>query len=158
DRAIPLVENILKGPGSPKLKSRALFVLAQSNTPRGTQMVEQIARGGGNPDLQLKAIEYLGQRRRQTDNGQNQLLMDIYNSSNDLRVKNVIIQQFRNTKDYTRLGQIAKAEKNNELRYETYRTLGDVSGQADLWQIYQSESTPEGKIALLEVMRRNGNA
>ena len=159
DRALPLVENILKGSGSPRLKARALFVLAQSNTPRGMQIVEQIARGqGGNPDLQVKAIEYLGQRRRQNNNNQNQLLMEIYNSSSDTRVKSAILQQFRNTRDTERLLQIARAEKNPDLREQTYAPLGDIAGQPELWQIYQNETTADGKIAILRVMQRNGNA
>jgi hypothetical protein len=158
DRAIPLVENILKGSGSHKLKSQALFVLAQNGSPRAQQIVEQIAKGGGNPDLQMKAIEYLSQRRRQSNNNQNQLLMDIYNSTTDLRVKGAIIDAFRNTRDTERLGQIAKAEKNSDLRERTYGQLGDVPGQPELWQLYQTETTPEGKIAILRNMHRNGNA
>jgi tetratricopeptide (TPR) repeat protein len=158
DRAIPLVENILKGSGSHKLKSQALFVLAQNGSPRAQQIVEQIAKGGGNPDLQVKAIEYLGQRRRQSNNSQNQLLMDIYNSTNDLRVKGAIIDTFRNTRDTERLGQIAKTEKNSDLRERTYSQLGEVAGQPELWQLYQAETTTDGKISILRFMHRNGNA
>jgi hypothetical protein len=158
DRAIPLVENILKGSGSHKLKAQALFVLAQNGSPRAQQIVEQIARGGGNPDLQLKAIEYLSQRRRQSNNSQNQLLMEIYNASNDVNVKSAILDAFRNSKDYERLGQVAKAEKNADLRARTFDRLGDVPGQPDLWTIYQAETSPEVKIAILRVMQRNGNA
>ena len=64
ERAIPLLEGLLKGSASPKVKRNALFVLAQSNSPKAQPLVEQIARGGGNPDLQLKAISYMDQRRK----------------------------------------------------------------------------------------------
>ena len=158
DRAIPLVENILKGSASPRLKARALFVLAQSGTPRGLQIIEQIARGGGNPDLQVKAIEYLGQRRRQPNNNQNQLLLEIYNSTNDLNVKRAVLNTFRSARDYERLAQIAKTEKASDLRMEAFNPLGDVAGQPELWQIYQSETSPDMRIAILRVMLRNGNA
>ncbi len=158
DRAIPLVENMLKGSGSHRLKAQALFVLAQNGSPRATAIVEQIAKGGGNPDLQVKAVEYLGQRRRQTNNTQNQLLMDIYNSSSDSRVKAAILDAFRNSHDVDRLGQIAKVEKDANLRERTYQQLGEIPGQPELWQIYQGETTTEGKIALLRYMHRNGNA
>jgi len=158
DRAIPLVENILKGPGSHRLKERALYVLAQSGTPRGMQIVEQIAKGGGNPDLQVKAIEYLAQRRKQTNNSQNQLLMEIYNSSNDIRVRAAILDALRNSRDIDRLGQIAKSEKNVDLRERTYQQLGEVAGQPELWQIYQTETSPDAKITILRYMHRNGNA
>ena len=79
ERALPLVENLLKTSSSPKLKERALFVLAQSNTPRGKQVLEQVARGGaGNPDLQLKAVSYISASSKRTDN--KQLLWEIYSS------------------------------------------------------------------------------
>src|SRR6185436_8707684 len=71
ERAQPLLENLLKTSSSLKLKERALFVLAQSNSPRGKQVLEQVARGGaGNPDLQLKAISYISAESRKTDNKQ----------------------------------------------------------------------------------------
>jgi outer membrane protein assembly factor BamD (BamD/ComL family) len=57
ERAVPLLEKILQGTASPKLKQRALFVLTQSGSPRAREVVAQFARGGANPDLQLKAIQ-----------------------------------------------------------------------------------------------------
>ncbi len=159
DRAIPLVENILKGSGSPKLRARALYVLAISSQPKAQQIVEQVARGGGNPDLQVKAIEYLNQRRRQNGgSNQNQLLMEIYNSSNDLSVKRAVISALQNSRDTAALAQLAKTEKNPDLRQMTFGQLGEINGQPELWQIYQGETNPDMKIAILRQMHRNGNA
>jgi len=69
ERAIPLFENMLKGAQSPKMKERALFVLAESSVPKAQQLLEQVARGGGNPDLQVKAITYVGVARRKQGAG-----------------------------------------------------------------------------------------
>ena len=60
ERAIPMLEKFLQGNQSPKLKERALFVLAQNDNPKARQVLLQIARDGSNPDLQMKAIHYLG--------------------------------------------------------------------------------------------------
>src|SRR3954469_21204220 len=38
-RAMPTIDKMLRGTGSPKLKERALFVLAQSGTPQARQIV-----------------------------------------------------------------------------------------------------------------------
>jgi len=46
ERALPLLEKLLHSSQSPKIKERALFVLAQSNSARGKQVLEQVARGG----------------------------------------------------------------------------------------------------------------
>ena len=48
------------GHGSPRLKARALFVLAQSSSPKAREVLVNIAKGGSNPDLQMKAVQYLG--------------------------------------------------------------------------------------------------
>ena len=58
-RAFPLLDNLLKGPATPNLKKRAIYVLAINNTPQAQQLLEQIARGNGNPDLQITAIGYM---------------------------------------------------------------------------------------------------
>jgi len=155
DRALPLVETLLKSTQSPKIRKQAVYVLAQSNLPRAQQMLEQVARGGGHPDLQLSAIRYISERRKQ--NGP-QILNDIYNSSSEYSVKRAILNGFQQYRDKDRLLQIAKTEKNQELRLEAIRMLRDIGGaQADLWQLYQSESTPEGKMQLLEMLPGPGN-
>ena len=58
-RAIPMLEKIVNGTGSPRLKERALYVLAQNGSPEARQIVIRIARGG-NPDLQARAVQHLG--------------------------------------------------------------------------------------------------
>jgi HEAT repeat protein len=60
DRAIPAIEKMIQANNSPKVKDQALFVLAQSGSPKALEVLSRIAKGSGNPDLQLKAIRYLG--------------------------------------------------------------------------------------------------
>ena len=60
ERAVPLLEKILRGRGSDDMKERALFVLAQSGSPRARQLIADVARGNAHPDLQEKALHYLG--------------------------------------------------------------------------------------------------
>ena len=60
EKAVPLVEKVLNGPSSPAVKSKALFVLAQSGTPQAMEILGKVAHGQSNPELQRKAVEYLG--------------------------------------------------------------------------------------------------
>ena len=60
EQAVPMLEKVLAGNGSPRLKSKALFVLAQSNSPRAREVLKNIAKGSSTPDLQSRAIDYLG--------------------------------------------------------------------------------------------------
>jgi hypothetical protein len=157
DRAFPMLEKIIKGPQSPALKRRALYVLAQNSSPRAQQLLEQVARGNGvNPDLQVIAISYLFQNRRQNPN-RGQILQEIYGSSNDLAVKRAVLNAFESNQDYDHLAQIARTEKDKELRESALHNLGNKTGQPELWQIYQTETTPEGKQMILQCMYDNGN-
>jgi hypothetical protein len=156
ERAIPLLESQLKGSASPKVKRNTLFVLAQSNSPKAQALIEQIARGGANPDLQLKAISYMDQRRRPNNNAQ--VLSEIYTSTTDLAVKRAILQAYAGMRDKDRLLQAAKSEKSPELREFAIGNLAGNNGNPELWQLYQAETTTDGKLLLLRYMHSNGNA
>jgi HEAT repeats len=156
ERAIPLLEGLLKGSASPKVKRNTLFVLAQSNSPKAQALVEQIARGGANPDLQLKAISYMDQRRKPNNNAQ--VLAEIYAATNDLAVKRAILQAHSSIRDKDFLLHAAKTEKNPELRQAAINYLAGNNGTPELWQLYQTETTSEGKQQLLRYMYSNSNA
>ncbi len=155
ERAVPLLEKILQGTASPKLKERAMFVLTQSGSPRAREVVAQFARGGANPDLQIKAIEQLGlfggKASRQT-------LADIYTSSNDVKVKRQILRAFMLGGDRDRLVAAAKQEKSADLRAEAVHQLGLVGGVEQLADLYQTESTTEGKKAIIHALFLAGSA
>ena len=154
ERAIPLVENQLKSSASPRIKKNALFVLAQSSNPKAQAAIEQIARGGANPDLQVRAITYITERRR-TNAGQ--LLADIYSGTNDIQVKRAVLQAYVQNRDKERLLAAVKNEKAPELRGVAINYLGSVQGNPELWQLYQSETTVEGKEQILRAMWNNGD-
>jgi hypothetical protein len=134
-----------------------LFVLSTSNSPKAQALVEQIARGAGNPDLQLKAINYMNERRRPNSNNV-QVLSEIYASTNDVAVKRAILQAYANMRDKDRLLQAAKTEKAPELREFAIGALAGNQGTPELWQLYQTETTSEGKIQLLRYMYSNSNS
>ena len=159
DKAIPLLENILKSSQPPKVKNQALFVLAQSSAPRAQQVIEQIARGGANPDLQLKAISYLSQRRRGNQGPQNpNLLLEVYGSTNDLAVKRAIVNAWESYRDKDKLAQVAKTEKNPELRRAAFQGLASNNpGQPELWPILQAETNPDARQEILRCMYQDGN-
>lgn len=120
ERALPLVENILKGSSGPSVKDRALFVIAQNKSPRAQQALLDYAKGGGNPDLQLRAIQYVGMSG--TKDAQQQLA-SIYTSSSDVRVKSAIVQALMMAHASDALMNIAKSEKDAALRNSAIRDL-----------------------------------
>jgi HEAT repeat protein len=157
ERYLPALEKILKGSGSPKLKRNALYVLADSSSVKAHALVEQIARGSnGNPDLQVRAITFIGDRRRNNPNT-GQMLAEIYAASNDTEVKRAALNGLVQMKDKDRLLAVIKNEKDPNLRSIAIDYLGRIPGNAELWQVYQTESTTEGKLQVLRHAYSNGN-
>jgi HEAT repeat protein len=118
-RAIPLLEKIIFGSSSPKLREQALFVLAQSDQPRAKEILLRVAKGGANPELQLNAIQFLGVRK---DTGPE--LASLYNANLDQDAKRRILHMLASRRDVKPLIEIARAEKDPEIKKEAIRMLG----------------------------------
>jgi HEAT repeat protein len=155
DKAIPLVEGILNGTGSPRVKSKALFVLAQNGSPQAEQVLGKIARGQSNPDLQRKALSYLATFGGK---GAGKILAEVYTSSNDPEVKRAVIRSYIISGDREQLAALAKNEPNPELRKEAIRNLGITGGQAELQSIYAKETDRGVKEEILNAYFIGGDA
>src|SRR5262249_31082905 len=59
ERAVPILDNILRTSKEPKLKDRALFVLSQSNSQQAFDVLSRVAKNGADVDLQRRAVRYL---------------------------------------------------------------------------------------------------
>ena len=154
ERALPAIEKILSSPSSIKLKEKALFVLTQSRSSRAREILANIAKGGSNPDLQLRAIRYIGVMGG-TDS--RQILDDAYRSSTDPAVKRTILRSFMTSGDRARLLSLAKTEKDAALRGEAVRQLGVMHADAELAELYQTETAVEVKKAILQAMFVGGS-
>jgi tetratricopeptide (TPR) repeat protein len=149
EQAYPIIEKILAGPNSPKVKDRALFVLSQGRGARARDMIANVAKGNANPDLQLRAIKYLGIMSG-ADN--RQVLADVYKSSPDVSVKRAILRSFMVANDRERLLAVAKTESSVELRGEAVQQLGVMGAGAELNDLYQTETSVEVKKRILQGM------
>jgi tetratricopeptide (TPR) repeat protein len=157
DRAVPLLEGLLGNPKmSPRLKERALFVLAQSRSDKAREIVGRYAKGGSNPDLQLTAVQYLGTYR---SNESRQLLSEVYGSVSDVNVKRSVLRSFEMSRDVDHLAVIAKSEQNVDLRREAVRQLGNIREDravTNLVSIYSSESDRNIKSEILNSLANEG--
>lgn len=149
ERAMPIIEQMLTGPNSPKMKDRALFVLSQSNSQRAHDIIVNAARGASNPDLQLRAIHYLG---IMGGSGNREALDQVYRSSSDVGVKRAIIRSFMVAGDKTRVLGLAKGEQDPALRAEAVQQLGVMGAQAELSELYASESSVDVKKRILQAL------
>jgi len=118
---VPLLEKILRGKGSEEMKERALFVLAQSGSPRARQLIADVARGNAHPDLQEKALHYLGVFGGRENR---QLLDEIYRGTSNVQIKEQVLQSYMIAGDRERVLEAARSEKSVELRAEAAHQLG----------------------------------
>ena len=150
-----MLEKLLDGTASPKLKERALFVLAQSNSPRAREVLKNIAKGNSTPELQSRAIEYLG-----VHGG----TREPRGAGRDLRVDD---RRRREAPDPARvhgrrarriaLLTAAQSEQNPELRGEAVQQLGVMGAHEELWQLYQKETAVDVKKQIIRAMFTGGN-
>ena len=163
EAGVPIIEKMLAGTASVRVKDRALFVLSQSRSTRARDVMGGVARNASNPDLRLRAIRYLGMR---PDADSRQVLDELYRSSTDVEVKRAILRSFTmsngaNTSE--RLAQIARTEKDPELQQTAIRMLGMI-GQSDavdaLRSIYTADSSVETRKTVISAlaMRQNSAA
>ena len=110
ERGVPIIEKMLAGGASPRVRERALFVLSQSRSPRAREVMLNTARNNGNPDLQLSAIRYLGMMGGADDR---EALNTIYRSATDMSVKRAIISSYFTSGNVDRMIDIAKTEKDS---------------------------------------------
>lgn len=126
ERAVPLLEGVLKGTATPQVKDRAMFVLAESPSSRAQQVLADYAKGAGNPDLQMRAIRYLGiegTAERQ------QLLVSLYSGAADTGVKRAIVQSLFIAGAAGKLVDLARKERDPEMKKTIVRQLSLMGGK-----------------------------
>ncbi len=150
DRAIPTVEKLLNDPKTAlSIKSRALFVLAQSRNDKARDIVAQYAKNGSNPDLQIRAVSYLGTYRSKDSQ---QILADIYAANSDVSVRRAVLRSMMISRDSAHLFNAAKTEQNVELRREAIRDLGNMQATNELSQLYSTETNADLKETIVEAI------
>jgi HEAT repeat protein len=154
EEAIPLLDRLLEGTASPRVKQRAMFVLAQSRSPRAREVLRNYAKGSSTPELQSQAIRYLGVHGGVENRT---LLAEVYAATSDVDVKRMILRSFMTAGDKDRVFRAAQTEQNVDLRSEAVRQLGSMSAHDELWQLYQKESSVDVKRQILRSMQAGGS-
>jgi tetratricopeptide (TPR) repeat protein len=181
DQAVPILEKLLAGNNSDKLKERAMFVLVQSSSPRAAKLLGDLARGSANPSLQVKAIHYMGmmgnsESRKEliavysaTSNqevkqaiiksialsGSSDLLWQMYGSESSVENKRAILKSMFLTGKSDKLADLARSEKDPSLRVTAIKSLGLMggNGRSDvLVSIFKSDNHAEVRHAVLNAL------
>lgn len=155
EQAVPLLEKQLEGTASPRVKERALYVLALSNSPRAREVLKNLAKGSSTPELQLRAINYLGVHGGPESRA---ALAEVYAGATDVDVKRRILRAFMVSGEKARLFNAAQNEKDPTLRATAVEQLGVMGAHDELWQLYQKETSTDIKKSIIRAMFVGGNA
>ena len=125
--AIPLLRGILSGNQSINVKKHALFVLAQSKSPEAENILHDAALGKLDPQLQGEAIRTMAvfQGKRANDT-----LAEVYRTTTDPKIKKSIISAMFITQDASRMVEMARNEKDLELKRTIVSQLALMNDKA----------------------------
>jgi hypothetical protein len=125
--ALPLLRGILSGNQPLSVKKHALFVLAQSKSPEAEGVLRDAALGKLDPQLQGQAIQAMAvfQGKRANDT-----LVEVYRTTTDPKIKSSIISAMFITKDAPRMVEMARNEKDLELKRRIVSELALMNDKA----------------------------
>ena len=154
-RALPVLERILAGDGSPRIKERALFVLAQSDEPRAREILVRIARTGEPAGLRVEAVRTLGIAGEQEDIAALSALLREGTTPPEVRA--AVIEAYLISDRVAELAALAQGDADPGVRRQAIEALGALQAHAELRGLWASERDPEVRRRLLEALAIAGD-
>jgi tetratricopeptide (TPR) repeat protein len=154
DKALPILDKIIHGNDSPKLKDKALFVLSQSSSDKAQQILLSLAKANNQPDLQKRAIHYMGMGGSRN----NATLREIYKGTTDVSVKKAVFQGWLMSGDKEDVLAVARTEQSPELRKDAIHYLGMMGGRNELREMYKNSPDAGTREAVIHGMLMSGDS
>jgi hypothetical protein len=121
-----MLEKMITGPQSLRLKKRALFVVSQSKAPRAKEILTSVAKGASGPDLQMDALQYLHLFGGADDR---KVLSDVYSTSKDRDVKRQVVDALFIQGDARALVDMARKETDPAMRKQIVERLSRMKAK-----------------------------
>ncbi len=148
DRAVPILEKLLRGDASPRIQERALFVLSQSDSPRAREIVVRIAKTGQPIELRRKAIHTLGIAGAPEDLAA--LAVIARDTSAPPEIRDAVIDAYIIANRGDDLASLAKSDPDARVRGKAIDALGALGDDGALRQLFSTEKDPQLRYKLLE--------
>ncbi len=154
ERAVPLLERMIRSDEDIEIRKRALFVLMQGHADEALPLIAEVVRNDSDPEMRIYAMRHLGM----FGGAETMALMEeIYREATDVEVKEAIIAGYMMGGSTERLYEIAKNEPVHELRVAAIRHLAMVGGADELWELYEGEGSVEVREAILQTVFMAGD-
>jgi HEAT repeat protein len=161
DRAVGMLDSILKTAGDAELEEKAIFALSQQHSPRAVQILRAYAeRADARPEAREKAIFWLGQQHS-AENAT--FLRTLYAklTNDDLKEKVIFsLSQMRSPDNARWLMEVALNEREPvEMRKKALFWAGQSGGDiAELTGLYDRMQNTEMKEQLIFVFSQRHEA
>ncbi len=142
EKAFPILEKMATSDKRPELREKALFILSQSDKAKVLPILIDIAEKDPSPDMRKKAIFWLGQRDEEAALS---ALIRIYETAN-AESKETLMMAFAqndNPKGVAKIEEIAKTEKDPELRSKALFWLGQAEGDKAMPVLLEAYKTTD---------------
>jgi HEAT repeat protein len=146
-KAVPLLQRVLAGDHTDRVKGRAMFVLSQIDPDAAATAVDAILRGNGSSRLKGEAIRMVaaGGSPKSLDR-----LVPLYRQSGDKAVRRGILDAFLIGDRGDLLLQVIDAEPDARNRREAIEKLGAMGQVKELEKLYATRTDPQDRRAVLQ--------
>jgi HEAT repeat protein len=148
EKAVPVLEKLLAGNSSPRIKERALFVLSQSDSPRAREILVRTAKTGQPVALRCEAVKTLGIAGDPDDLAA--LAAIARDATAPPEVRDAVIDAYITADRPEELLAIAKSDPDSRIRAKAIDALGAIDALPSLKQLWGTEKDPALRAKLLE--------
>ncbi len=148
-----MLMSIYSSDPDPEIKKKVLNSLFLAGD---RERVGDLAKNEKDRAMKLSAINYLGLMGRDSDS----MLVSIYNSDPDPEIRKKVLNSIFLAGDRERMGELAKNEKDHELRLSAINYLGLMGKQSDdiLVGIYKSDPDTDVRKKVISALFLAGDA
>lgn len=148
DKAVPILERLLSGSSTVRVKERALFVLSQYDSPKAREVLLRVARTGTPADLRSEAVKTLGIAGEPGDIAA--LRTIARDASAPPEVRAAVIEAFLIADEADELTTLAKSDHDPAIRGKAIEALAAMGALPSLRQLWSSEKDLQLRKKLLE--------
>jgi len=144
EKAFPILEKMALDDKRPELREHALFILSQSDSPKTVPILINIAEKDPSPEMRKNAIFWLGQRNEEASFD---ALLKMFETAN-AESKEILLMAFAQNNDpkgFAKIADIAKSEKDPELRAKALFWLGQSGGEKAIPILFEAYKTTDNQ-------------
>jgi HEAT repeat protein len=146
-KAVPILQRVLGGSHSDKVKVRALFVLSQIDEGAADIALQNVLSGNDSSRLKSEAIRMVAAGGSEAAF---ERMVAVYRGSDDPAIKRAVRDAFLIGERADLMAQLIETETDSARRRDAIQSLGAMGGGAELAKIYNRLTDPGDRRAVID--------